>query len=114
MNSYINKKQTLRQKKMAVKKWLVSATCRTGLMLFIVFFGLLYLLQTNTVSSKGYQLSDLEAKLLELEREDQKLDVEISKYRSMDYIQERLDNMDMVASDHVTYVHRPDTVVARK
>lgn len=114
MKSYINKKQTLRQKKLAVKKYMLSKTCKTSLILFIFAFGLMYLLQTNAVSSKGFELSDLEIRAEELKRETQKLEVEISKYRSIQSIQERLQDMDMVAADNMEYLNNKDAVVVRR
>ena len=114
MNNFTNKKQTLRQKKLAMKKWLFSATCRTLLIVFVAVFGVMYLVQTSSVSSMGYELSDLESRVQELERETQRLDVEISQHRSIQSIQDRLKDMDMVRAESVEYVDAREAVVARR
>jgi hypothetical protein len=97
-----------------MKRGLFSATCRSFLILFIAVFGVLYLVQTSSVSSRGYELSDLEGHIHELERETRHLEIEISKYRSVESIQERLQGMDMVAADSVEYVSAVDQVVVRR
>ena len=57
MNAYSKKKQTLRQKKEAVRKVLVSTTFRSALCVLTIMFGFMYVWQTNTVSTKGYQIT---------------------------------------------------------
>ncbi|MFH1286226.1 MAG: hypothetical protein ABII02_00555 [Candidatus Magasanikbacteria bacterium] len=113
MKSFATKKQTMREKKMAMKKWVVSAAFRTSLIVCIVVFGVLYLFQTNAVSSRGYELSDLESQIESLEKETQKLEVEISKYRSMESIQERLEGMEMVVAGNIDYVAQRSAVARR-
>ena len=66
MNAFARKKQTLRQKNMAMKRWLLGRTFRTSLVVFFLLFGFLYLIQTNAVSSRGYELSDLETRVQQL------------------------------------------------
>jgi hypothetical protein len=113
MNAFTKKKQTLRQKKQAMNRWFFGRTCRTFLVVSLFMFGFLYLLQTSTVSSKGYELSDLESRVQNLERDTQRLEVEIAAYRSMRSIQDRLENMDMVVADHVEYARTGGRVATR-
>jgi cell division protein FtsB len=113
MTKYQNK-QTCREKRMAIKRWIVSTSFKTGLMGMIAVFGVLYIMQMSSVSTKGFAISDLQKQVQTLENETRSLEVEISQYRSMGSIQERLKNMDLVAVGEIEYVTPVGTVVARR
>ncbi|PIZ95704.1 MAG: hypothetical protein COX81_00320 [Candidatus Magasanikbacteria bacterium CG_4_10_14_0_2_um_filter_37_12] len=112
MNAYLIQKPTLRQKKQAVQKWLVSRSFRAILIMLMVVFGVLYLFQTNAVSTKGFDISHLEKQIVELERETRKLDVKIAEYRSINSVQERLSTLNLVATNSVEYLTPVGTEVA--
>ncbi len=112
MNKFVEKKQTLREKKEMVRKVIVSTTFRSVLATLVVVFGFMYVWQTNTVSTKGYLISDLEKNIQELEYETRKLEVDIAKHTSMKSIQERLSGIDLVVASNVGYVEIMDNVVA--
>lgn len=107
-------KQTQREKRIAIKKWMVSTWFRAGLIVAIIVFGVLYIIEMSSVSTKGFVISDLQKQLQTLEHETRALDVEISKYRSIKSIEERLQGMDLVYATQVDYVTPVGTVVARR
>ncbi len=112
MNAYLKKKPTLRQKRLAVQRWFVSTTCRAFLLGCILVFGVLYLFKVNTVSTQGFVISDLEGQIIELERENKRLDVKIASNRSMKSVEERLQGMEFVAAGDMQYVTPVGTAVA--
>lgn len=114
MTKYKNKKQTLRQKKLALRKLIFSASFRVVLLSVIVFFGILYIVQMSSVSTKGFVISDLQKEVQLLEQETQQLNVKIAQYRSMNSIQERLKDMNLVSVNTVEYVTPVGTAVARR
>ena len=114
MNSYSKKKQTLREKKEAVRKLLVSTTFRSVLAALVVVFGFMYVWQTNTVSTKGYQVTDLETKINELENETRQLEVDIAKHKSMQSLQERMAQTNLVAVTDVDYITMVGATVAKR
>ncbi|PIT86405.1 MAG: hypothetical protein COU33_03360 [Candidatus Magasanikbacteria bacterium CG10_big_fil_rev_8_21_14_0_10_43_6] len=114
MNAYLKKKTTIRERKQKLVRFMVSATFRMGLVVFIVLFGFLYIWQTNSISTKGYELSDLEQQIKQLERENRKLDVHVAEYSSMQNIQERLGGMNLVSADNIEYVTLVGTAVAQR
>lgn len=114
MNKYQNQKQTMRERKQAIKQWFFSTSCRVTLIALIVVCGLLFVVQISSVSTKGFEISDLEKSVQELERDNQKLEVQISEYRSMQSIQARLQDMDMIASADIEYIMPVGTAVARR
>lgn len=94
---------TLRQRKMAWREMFLSSTCKYAIMVFIILFGILYVLQTSSISAKGFAMSDLEQQIQVLENENQKLGFEIANYRSMKSIEKRLQNMNLVVVDNIQY-----------
>lgn len=114
MNSYIEKKQTLREKKEALNKLLFSTSFRMSVGIFVLVFGVLYILKTTSVSTKGYIISDLEKQVATLEYENRKMDVEVAKLKSMQSLQERIASTDLVAVANVDYLNVLDGAVARR
>ncbi|MDD2656962.1 MAG: FtsL-like putative cell division protein [Patescibacteria group bacterium] len=114
MNSYIEKKQTLREKKEALNKLLFSTSFRVSVGIFVLVFGVLYILQTTSVSTKGYMISDLERQVAKLEYENRKMDVQIAKLKSMQNLQDRIAKTDLVYVTNVDYLQVLDGAVARR
>ncbi len=112
MNAYLKQKPTLRQKKQALQKLIVSSSFRVGLIVMMILFGVLYVFQTNSVSTKGFEISDLERQIVELERENRKINVEIAEYRSMESIQNRITELNLVTVDSPEYLTPVGTAVA--
>lgn len=114
MNAYIKKKPTLREKRKSLQRMFVSTTFRTVLLGVILLFGMLYLFKINTVSAQGFVISDLETRIVELERENKKLDVQIASYRSVQSIESRLNGVGLVSAGELQYVSSVGTSVARR
>ena len=114
MNAYCNKQTTLREKHQQIRQWMVSTTFRVILLVIIFLFGFLYIWQTNTVSTKGYELTDLERKVEALKRENSRLQVEIAQHTSMQSVQQRLQGTDLVAITDIQYVRPVGTAVAKR
>ncbi|MFA7244982.1 MAG: hypothetical protein WC070_02230 [Candidatus Magasanikbacteria bacterium] len=114
MNSYLEKKQTLRQKKEVLNKLFFSTSFRISLFAFILVFGVLYILKTTSVSTKGYVISDLEKQVANLEYENRKMDVQVAKYKSMQNLQARISETDLVIVSNVAYLDIFDSSVAKR
>ena len=105
---------TLREKKCAWKEMLLGNTCRGVFMVFIILFGVLYVLKTSSLSAKGCEISDLEKQIQVLQNENQKLDFEIAANSSMKSIEKRLKNMNLVVADKVEYATLVSNAMARR
>lgn len=114
MLSCKDKKQTLRDKRIALHRWMVGTTCRMSLIALMVVFGVLYIMQTSSVSTKGFEMSDLQKQITSLEHETRALDVEIASHRSMTSIQQRLTEMELVHAGTVDYRTPVGSAVARR
>lgn len=114
MSPYLKRQSTLRQRKMAIRKWMFSSACRATLLIFLAIFGVLYLLRTSAVATNGYEINNLEKQVNALQEDNQKLELEIADNRSMKSIQERLNGMGLVVTDSMEYVTLISTAVARR
>jgi hypothetical protein len=112
MTKYKNKNQTMRQKRMAVKQLFLSVSFRAVLLVIIAGFGILYVVQTSSASTKGYEIRDLEGQIQSLEYETQRLEFEIATNRSMKSIQQRLASLNMVVADDIEYATLVGSAVA--
>lgn len=114
MNVYSKEKQTLRQKREAIRAILVSTSFRVVLGFCMILFGFMYIWQTNTVSTKGYTLTDLEKRINTLETETRRLDVEIAQHTSIGNLQERLTSTNLVAATEIKYLTLSGNTVAKR
>jgi hypothetical protein len=89
--------KTIKQKKEKAWRFMLSFTFRVGLIVFVCVIGVFYVGHMSSASTKGYTLSKLQIEIKELEHKNQRLSYEISQYRSMVSIEERLDTMDFIA-----------------
>lgn len=114
MIKYTNKYKTMRERRLAVKEWMLSTTFRAVLLSVIAVFGILYVVQTSSASTTGYDMRDLERQIQSLEQENQKLEFEIATHRSMQSIQNRLVSLNMVEANNVEYATLVGTAVAMR
>lgn len=105
---------TRSQKKEQMLKVLMSNTFRIGLMVWVVVFGVLYVVGTTGVSTRGYEIAALERNKTQLEHETRSLGVQIAKYRSMQSIQERLVALNMVPTAQINYIALRNSEMARR
>lgn len=105
---------TMREQKARVHALLVSTSFRIFLIVFTIIVGTLYVIQTTGVSTKGYEITALERQLVELGHETKKLDVQIAEYRSMQHIEHRLADLDMVPADKMVYMSSGGAQVAKR
>lgn len=104
----------MRERKLAMKQWLLSKTFRCAMIAVIAVLGIVYVGQTSAMSTKGYDINELQRAVRSLEQENQLLEVDIAQYRSMQHIQSQLSGMNFVAADTVTYISPAGTAVARR
>lgn len=113
MNSYLNNK-SIREKKIDLQKDQNIFRNRILFLLFVVFFGFLYLWQVNKVSTKGYEISLLENKITDLEYENKNLEVQIASFTSMNNLKNRLESKKMVAVNDIKYISVIENNIAQR
>lgn len=91
--------------------WIDTTRSRIMLLALVVVLGLTYLWLVNSTATAGFYLSDLEHQRVALEDEYQSLELEQAAVRSLDYIQQRGQALQLVGSGRAAYV-ASDTSVA--
>lgn len=107
-----HKKQTLREKRDAIKRVMISTSFRAGLLVTAIALLVLDVVQVSAVSTKGYDISDYKRDIRQLEQENEKLDVSIARYRSMQSIQERMQALELEDVGTPQFVQVNDSSVA--
>jgi cell division protein FtsL len=82
------------------------------LTVLIIFCGVLYLWQINSLATKGYNMKDLEAKASELKDENKRLQVQITDLRSVARITEKVQELKMVEVARLEYLKANGSTVA--
>ncbi len=114
MNAYARKKTTLKDKRESIRKIVLGRTFRMVLSCLMFAVGILYMWQVNTVSAKGYVISDYEKKVTQLERETRSLDVEIARHTSIKTVRERLSESHYEPVANAQYAVLASEVVAKR
>jgi len=66
--------------------------------------GSAYLYQVNGIVTKGYEIREYEAKIQDLEKESQQLQIKEVELKSMYNIEKSMDNLNLVTSAGVSYI----------
>lgn len=106
--------KTLKDKTNTLNVLLGNQTFRVFVGIFILSFAILFSVNMSGMSTKGYDIAELEQKITVLERENQKIDLKIANQRSMHSIQERLNGSDLVVADNIKYTTLVGSTVARR
>ncbi len=81
--------------------------------MLIIFFGVSYLIQTNGLATKGYQIKELESKIAELKQEQADLELEALSLQSLGTVKEKVDQLGLVAVDKTDYLAPTPVALAR-
>lgn len=96
------------------RKSFFNSSLSIGIFCIGILFGVMYIIQTNSISTKGYEMSDLENKITLLEQENQKLEFQIASNKSMKSIQSRLVGTELVVADSFQYGSLVGTAMAMR
>jgi len=85
---------------------------------FVVFLicamGFLYMSKINNVATKGYEIENYKKKLSELEKEKQKMTVELADLKSIQDLDNENNNFTVVNHKDIAYVTSTSDLVAMK
>ena len=114
MQTYSPTPITLREQNKRVAKIMRNNWFKTGVLSMIAVFGLSFVVQTNSLSTKGYTISGLEKKVTELENQNRQLEVQIAQFQSMHSIKERIKGSNLVSAGTPEYLDAPGTAIAQR
>lgn len=78
----------------------------------IILVGFIYLVQTNRVSTGGFEVKELSQRVDELKKETKKLELEATQRQSLKTIKETSEKMDLVGVSRIDYITIPPSAVA--
>jgi len=79
------------------------------LILFIFVLGFLYIFATNSIAAKGYKIRSLSQQANELESINKDLQVEISGLKSVNVLEAKVGQLEMIKVSRMEYVSLPRT-----
>lgn len=80
----------------------------------IVFMVFAYVVQINSIATKGYKIKDLEHKLIELRQISQDLQSEAFKLQSIDNVSKKIDGMEMEVAKNIEYIPQDNSLVSTR
>lgn len=73
-----------------------------------------YLAQISTTSSKGFAIRSLQNEIDDLKTEQERLEFQVAKERSMVAVEEKVVSMGMVPVSDIEYMTKTDPLVAKR
>jgi len=95
-------------------KGLAGKVFWSGFVLLFASSLVIYLFQVNTIAAKGFHVRELEKQISQVKENNEKLKLQVVEMRSMTDLSERVENLQMVEVDKITYYDTAGQVVARK
>ncbi|MBD3282092.1 MAG: hypothetical protein GF387_00550 [Candidatus Portnoybacteria bacterium] len=98
----------------ARKEERVRSTISVILVTLIVLGLFFYILEVNAIAGSGYKMRELNKEIKELEAENKIMQVNISNLRSINNLEEKAQDFEMVEAETVEYVTLHYRTVAEK
>lgn len=76
------------------------------LALVLLVFGIVYLVQVNTISTKGYDIKKLQQKLSDLKETNKRLELEVSSTKAIQNLETTVKSLNLVPSGAIKYVNQ--------
>lgn len=84
-----------------------------ALMILLFILGVVYLLQINNLSTKGYEIKKLDQRLVELKGQSERLELEARALKAVETIQAQAKLLNLVPSRGVNYFPENDYAFKR-
>ncbi|MFB6225814.1 MAG: hypothetical protein ABEJ02_00505 [Candidatus Paceibacteria bacterium] len=96
------------------KRMFLSSTFRVVLIVLLLLFTTIYIVETSSTATSGYQISQLKQKIEKLENKNERLDVRIAQKRSLRNVTKRIDKEEFVPIKNIDYGTLQGTAVVKK
>lgn len=83
------------------------------LALLIILFSILYIIQANSVATRGYTIQKHKSEVVKLQSESKNLELRLSEIRSLGFLEEKIKSLNMVKIGKVEYLLPISQVAAR-
>lgn len=94
----------------AMPEWLTGRGMRSTLLISVMFLSAAYMVRINAVSASGYEIHNLEKQVSEMDNQVQDLQIKIADAGSMNSIEKRLSELNLVAVTKVQRLNPAGTV----
>jgi cell division protein FtsB len=79
----------------------------------ICMVGFLYIYEVNTLATKGFDIKKAESELEQLKKENENLNIRATELKSMNKIEEKTKDLNMVAPKDISYLNIPGNVAMK-
>ncbi len=83
-----------------------------GLLLTVLLFSVVYLVQVNALSTKGYAIRELEKRISLNKKENEHIQMQIIEAQSLGTLQKKIDSLQLVRSERIDYIQPSQSVAA--
>lgn len=83
------------------------------LVVLVCATGVFYIFEVNNLATKGYEIDKLEKQLNNLQKENERLQIEAAELKSMYRIEEKTKELNMVVPKDVSYMNLPGDVAMK-
>ena len=109
---HLNKKRNKRRRTVSQKAKESKFTVSIFTVVLICAAGLLYIFQISGVATKGYEIGNYEKMLFELQKENQKMLIEIADLKSMNNLENESKKLSVIDYKNIIYVTSISSAVA--
>ncbi len=88
------------------------AKVHAGILLTVSLFSVVYLIQVNTLATKGYAIRTLEGKISNQKKANERIGLEIIEAQSLGTLQKKIDELKLVKADHIDYIKGTSSVAS--
>jgi cell division protein FtsL len=85
-----------------------------GVVCLVFMAFLTYLVQINTMATKGFEIRELEDQIAVLQDDNKRLELQVIELQSMSTLKEKMRGMNLVEADEVAYLNTMGTAFAQK
>ena len=79
-----------------------------SILIAMIFFGLLYMFEVNTLGTKAYEIRNLEQQVRQIEETQKNLQIQASDLQSINHIQTNAQQLNFVPATNITYLKDSD------
>lgn len=81
-------------------------------LLTAVLFGIVYVVQINSLATKGHRMRTLEKSIIQQKDVNKKLETQLIEAQALGLLQERIGTLGLVRSDHFEFIQEKHPVAA--
>ena len=115
MSEYLSSQYKRQDRRSVLMRRLLNLkTMSLVIVSLVVFMGVMYIVQTNTIAVSGYQMKELENRFIELKEEEQTLKLQVTQLQSLQNIEQKISGLSMEPITQVEYLSPTASMIATR